>query len=485
MTSFRAGLLAALPGVLAATLLLVAQLPNDPSPGVTFSESPWTDEAWSVLGARNLVVLGTWATDDFRAYLVQLPLHVALVGVFEIFGVGIIQARSLSVVLSVATVALASLLVARQFGRTSGIVAGIGLATSALLLYYGRLAYLEPLVTFALVAGLAALVAGPDRRWVSAGVAGGTLLAIGVGTKPSALAAVAGILGGVILASRPGSGRTGRRVGVAVAVIAAAGLGWGLLVALPNRDAIETTFRFWPQQELPGTIAELFTRISRYAEASDGANLLALPLYLAAGAGIVLARSRWRNLAPSQRTLIGGAVGWVLLGMLLIVLSAYRPNRYVVPMLPGLAILGGIGASLLLDRLRVTGRRRPILAGVIALALAAPGVALWSGWMTSATAGLPTIQAEVLDIIDDGAAVEGGVSPAFAMRAPVPTLLTRPRIGINEGDMYVSHGVRWLVADETYTPWWTTLHPEAWEARETVRCWRWGRDDNECLIRIP
>ena len=485
VTPIRAGLLAALPGVVLAAALLLAQLPNDPSPGVTFSLSPWTDEAWSILGARNMALLGTWATDDFRAYLVQLPLHVALVGVFELAGVGIIQARSLSILLTVATVALAALLVAREFGRAAGAAAGIGLASSALLLYYGRLAYLEPMVAFGLVAGTAALLAGTDRRWLPAGVVGGALLAIAIGTKPSAAAAVAGILGGAALASRLGGEGIGRRIGAAVAVVAVAGIGWATLVGIPNREAIQATFRFWPQQTLPESPLDWVIRVGRYVRASDGANLLALPLYVAAGLGVLLAWTRWRQLTPPQRTMVGAALGWVVIGMALIVVSAYRPNRYVVPMLPGLAILGGIGAALLLDRLRAADKRRILGAAAFAVVLALPGVALWATWMTSATSRLPTIQDEVLAIIGDEAAVEGGVGPAFAMRAPVATLLSRAAIGMNDGDLYAIHGVRWIVADESYTPAWAQLHPEAWEARETVRCWPWGRDENECLIRVP
>jgi 4-amino-4-deoxy-L-arabinose transferase-like glycosyltransferase len=485
VTPIRAGPLAALPGVVVATILLVAQLPNDPIPSVTFSLSPWTDEAWSILGARNMALLGTWATDDFRAYLVQLPLHVALVGVFELAGVGIVQARSLSVVLTVATVALAALLVARQFGRTAGAVAGIGLASSALLLYYGRLAYLEPMVTFALVAGTAALLAGTERRWLSTGLAAGALLAVAVGTKPSAAAAVGGILGGAVLASWLGGEGAPRRVGTAVAAIAVAGIGWAILVGIPNREAIEATFRFWPQQTIPESPLDWVIRIGRYVRASDGANLLALPLYMAAGVGVLLSWIRWRKLTPPQRTMVGAALGWVVLGMVLIVVSAYRPNRYVVPILPGLAILGGIGATLLLDQLRASGARRGLGAAAIAAVLAVPGVVLWTTWMARATSRLPIIQEEVLAIIGDDAAVEGGVGPAFAMRAPVPTLLSRPSIGMNDGDLYAVHGVHWIVADESYTPAWAHLHRGAWEARETIRCWPWGGDDNECLIRVP
>lgn len=484
MTSVRAGLLASVPGGVAALVLLALQLPNDPAPGVTFSGSPRSDEAWMLLGARTMALLGTWATDDLQAYLLQLPFHVVQLVAFEIAGVGIVQARSVSLVLSVVTVVLVSLLVARHFGRIAAAVAGFGLGTSALFLYYGRLALLEPMVTFWLTAGASVLLLDPGRRRLVAGVIGGACLALAVGTKPSSLAAAVGILAGAALvgAARPTATRT---FAVAGAVIVVAGIGWALLVGLPNREAVELVLRWWPEQPIPATPLDWLVRVGRYARASDGANLMALPLYVAAAVGVVLAWRRRASLTSGQRMLVAAAVGWVVLGIALLVLTAYRPNRYVVPLLPALAILGGVGAAQATERMRSTGRRAGLALAAILAAMALPGTILWAGWQATAASRLPAIQEEVLRIIDDGAAVEGGAGPAFAMRAPVPTLVSQPAIGMNAGDLYASHRVRWIVADETYTPAWAGLHLEAWAARETVRCWPWDRADRVCLIRVP
>ncbi|MDQ2673877.1 MAG: glycosyltransferase family 39 protein [Chloroflexota bacterium] len=482
MSSVRAGLIAALPGAVVGLVLLLVLLPTEPAAGVTFSESPWTDEAWTVLGARNMALLGTWATDDLRAYLLQLPFHLAQLGIFELFGVGIIQARVLSVVLSVSTVLLTAMLVTRHFGRTAGVISGIGVATSALFVYYGRLAYLEPMVTFWLTAGMAVLLVAPQRRALTAGVLGGACFALAVGTKPSSLAATAGILLGAAVAARftrmPTIGPL-----VASGVILVAGIGWVVLIGLPNREAIELVLRWWPQQPVPPTPLDWVIRVGRYVRASDGANLLTLPLYVAAAVGVLLAWARRQTLARGQLLLIGAAIGWVVLGIGFLVLTAYRPNRYVVPLLPPLAMLGGIGAAWLLVRVAANARR--LLAVALVGALVAPGILLWGGWLSTSSSRLPAIQAELLEIMDDGAAVEGGVGSAFAMRVTVPTLLSRPAIGMNGGDLYEEYGVRWLVADETYVPAWAGDHPDAWAARETIRCWPWGDDGNECLIRVP
>lgn len=485
MNGMRAGFLAAVPGGIIAFLALVAMLPADPPPGVTLSESPWTDEAWSVLGARNMALLGTWATDELQTYLVQLPFHVALVAVFEATGVGIVQARALSVALSVTSVVLVSLLATRHFGRAAGGFAGIGLASAALFLYYGRLADLEPMVMGFLCAGAAALLIIPPQRWRTAGLIGGACLAIAIGTKPSAVAAAAGILLGAGLAARLGSRMPIRHLLVAGSVIVAAGIGWGVVVALPNWPAIETTFRFWPSQPLPETALDWVIRVGRYVRASDGAHTLTLPLYVAAATGVVLSWRGWADLDGRQRMVVGAAVGWAVFGMLLISFTAYRPNRYVVPLLPALAILGGVGVALVLSRLRLSDVRRRTAAAAMAAAVAAPGLVIWSGWLAGATHHLPRIQAEVAAIVGVSGAVQGGMAPALAMRAPVPAIVPRPAIDLNGGDLYESHGVRWIVADESYEPAWAGLHPDAWAARETVQCWPWGEDANECLISLP
>jgi len=131
-----------------ALVLLASQIAADPAAGVTFSGSPYSDEAWSVMGGRNQALLGTWATDDLKMFLVQLPFQVVLAGVFELFGVGILQARAVAVLVSVGAVVLTSVSAARHFGPVAGVVSGIALATTPLFVYHGRMAYLEPMVTF-------------------------------------------------------------------------------------------------------------------------------------------------------------------------------------------------------------------------------------------------------------------------------------------------------------------------------------------------
>jgi hypothetical protein len=55
---------------------------------------------------------------------------------------------------------------------------------------------------------------------------------------------------------------------------------------------------------------------------------------------------------------------------------------------------------------------------------------------------------------------------------------------VNWGDLYADAGVRWLVMADAYQPSWADLHPEVWEERTPVLCFKWGRG-SQCLVQLP
>ena len=79
-------------------------------------------------------------------------------------------------------------LITRFNGFPSALITGVGLAMSSLLVYYGRLAMLEPMVMLWLVA--AAVAIGWERvgTWLVPGLIAGACLALALGTKPSSAA---------------------------------------------------------------------------------------------------------------------------------------------------------------------------------------------------------------------------------------------------------------------------------------------------------
>ena len=469
-----------------ALVLLAIQLPADPATGVTASDSPFTDEGWYLLGARNQALLGRFITDDWQLSWAHLPFTVVAAGVFEIFGVGVVQARALSIVFSVATVVLATALVARRLGMAAGIVAGTALATSALLLYYGRLGTLEPMVMVLLVIGLVLLLSRASDRPGWRGIAAGAALALAIGTKPSAAPAVAGIILGAIAAGRAVPGLRHRAL-ASVAAIALAGAAWAILV-IPQPGAVESILRIWAVQAPPESAIAVAWRVIDYFSQSDGAITLAAPLMVGSLLGIVLIGARWRSVEAHDRACAGAAIGWFVFGMATLLVASYRPSRYVLPLLPAMAILTGFGVALALGWVRehLAVARRPAVAAAVIVALsigaAAPGIGAVAGWTASATLRLPQIQAELLELMTDGHAVEGALGPTFAMRVPVPAIVVRP--GLNDGDAYDAHGVRWLLDDPAVTPTWADEHPDAWAARDVIACYPWPIGE-ACLIRVP
>ncbi|HEV8516686.1 MAG TPA: glycosyltransferase family 39 protein [Candidatus Limnocylindrales bacterium] len=479
-----------------ALLLLVPVLDLDPPRSVTFSDSPFTDEAWYVLNSRNLVLFGRWATDDWTLYLVT-PVYAALQALnFSLFGPGILQARALVTAVTVSTAVLLAAGLRPSLGTTAALLAAIALATSALALYYGRLAYAEILVGAALTA--ATLAAGRASATASFGwgLLAGAALALSAGAKPVALGAAAGLVLGAVVAggARPAVLRWAFG---ALLVFALAAAGWLLVVWIPAGAGGGSVLRILTPQALPISVADLAERIAGYVQRNDGAFARSAPLVLGALAALVLAAAGIprRNSSGSDeaepdtgRSIAGAAAGWFLLGLAVLLVQDYRPNRYFVPLLPALAILTGIGARAALDAIPAALPRHARLLACLALvgALGLPGIATHVDWIGRGTRMLPGVEARAAKLLPSGSAVEGPYAPAVALAAHSSALVARPDRAINEGDLYLERGVRWVVADSEYVPAWVHRHPEAWAAREAVVCFLWGHSWQQvCLLRVP
>jgi dolichyl-phosphate-mannose-protein mannosyltransferase len=483
----------------AAVLAVVfaASLPADPVMGFTGSTSPFADEGVNVMNARNLVLLGTWSTDEWNFHLVNFPFSAAMAVAFSLGGVGIVQARIVTAVATVLMVAALGLGLRRYVGLHAALVAATALAATPLVLFYGRLAYHEDLVALFLVLGALLVPSAIGPRPGRSGLLAGALLALAVGVKPSALFAVGGLLAGVFVAGgiRGTQARSVRRwVAGAGLALAAAAAAWVVLIGLPNRSAIEIVFRIWPEEHVPRSLGELFDRAISYLTHSDDVVPLALALEVGAAAGLVAAVVFRRRLTPTDRLLLGAAIGWLIAGMGVLLAVQYRPSRYVVPMLPALAMMLAVGwwaATRPVPQATETGGRgrpkwrRARLAAValVGLALVAPGAAMATRWAAEPST-LTAIQAQLLSLGIDTPVV-GRLAPTFAMRVREPTIVPWP--GVNVDDQYVTRGARWVVAGETSdrgAPDWISLHPTIWAARQAVGCYRWV-DDWWCVYHLP
>ncbi len=474
----------ALAGIaLAVVVVMLAFVGADPVSGVTASNGPFTDESWDVMNARNLVLFGTWATDDWTLHLVNLPFSISTAAVFSVLGVGIEQARLVSIAATGITVAALGLGLRRWIGTGPAALAAIAYGGATLVLFYGRLAFLEPMVAMWLTLGALTVLRARSVPSLRMGLLAGLLLALGVGTKPSALAAVAGLLVAVAVAGwRQAPVR--RWVGGATLAVVGLGVAWAVLIWLPNQSAISHVLRIWASEPILAPLGTVLHRIETYPVA-DQFVALSLPLLAAGAAGWSIAAARWRTLAPELRLLLAAATGWLVFGIGLLAVAPYRPNRYEVPLLPALAIMVGIGAHMASEAIRRPAPGGAWAGGIaLALVLVVPGATSCASWMTNATYRLPAVQAQLADEIPAGSAMQGDYAPAFAMRARALTIVSRPSSDVSPGDLYASRRVRWFVGTAGETPAWADLHQAAWGARQMVLCSPWG-SEQVCVWRLP
>lgn len=472
----------------AVSALLLAFIGADPARGVTASQSPFTDEAWNVMNARNVALLGMWSTDEFNLHLVNGPFSLLEAATFTILGVGIVQARLLSIVSVGLTVLFLAVGLRRPLGRGPALIAAASFGTCLLVLYYGRLAYTETLVMLEMTVGALLIGRSEDERtsgrW---GFVAGILLGLAIATKAHAVFGVGGAIAALaIVAGRQSSGVRRWLVG-AVAGLAMVAATWLVVVFIPFHDAVIIDLNIWPHQVVPGSLGELLRRVVAYAFRSDGALPGVGPLAVGAGFGVAATLVGWRTISPATRPIAVGAIGWITVHLAVLLVSSYRPSRYLLPLLPAAAILVGVGAMAILHRLRHRASlRRPLSAAVMAAAVAAlvlPGLIAYGGWMARATYLLEPMQDAVARFLPPDATVWGGFAPLVAMKAPVTTIVPWPPGPANVSGAYTSRPVRWVVAGN-HDPTWIVPNSAAWAAREERACFVW-EGLRVCLYELP
>ena len=332
-----------------------------------------------MVNARNFVLLGAWSTDDWALHLVQFPLSVAQAVVFSVAGVGLVQARLISVA---AAVAMAGVLVyglRRPLGLTGAFAAAVAGSMSALTLYYGRLALLEVPVALALsvaAVGVIRVERGSVGRW---GCACGLAIAVALGLKANALPSVLGVLGaGAVRSIREPELR--RFLPLAIVIVATAAMVWFAAIAVPNLDQVGVVVPWLVQGAIPRSVAEWLGFVGRFATSNDGLVGLAWPLFMAAAVGGLIVIWEGIRFRRDGTATLGGPARVALVGVCLGRSRADRSRLLRLPAKslrragnhPGLALLVGAGASVIATRMAVRapwyqgrgrGRDRPFLGG--------------------------------------------------------------------------------------------------------------------------
>jgi 4-amino-4-deoxy-L-arabinose transferase-like glycosyltransferase len=394
----------ALAGLVLAMLALWLLAPFagvDPPDRLTSSNAPWTDEGFNLANARERVLTGRFATGEVDRSLTNGAYSALAAGVFTVTGPSLAAGRALSMVAVAGAVLLLALGLAGPLGRPAALLSAAALGGSNLLLEHGRLALVEATVVVLLAGAFVLAARAAWRPSPAAGVGLGLLVAAAVSVKAIALLPGVVMLGVVLVAAARRRDRTAMTMGLAgLATLVLAGAAWLLAVAVPNWERFRTALRIWPRVEyLDGPVA-VAGRLGRYLVQSDQAIGRSLPLLLAAGIGLLALVHRWRRLDPGaeaaqaaeateaaagpQERPRGGRDALVMAALwgvglwLAVAVADYlpghytAPNRYVVPALPGLAVLAGFGLA---ELAAAAGRRRAALVGVaLGLAVAVPGV---------------------------------------------------------------------------------------------------------------
>jgi 4-amino-4-deoxy-L-arabinose transferase-like glycosyltransferase len=450
--------------LLASTVLwLLAPFAGvDPPGGLTASNAPWTDEGFNLANARERVLSGQFATGDIDRSLTNGAYSALAAAMFAVTGPSLAAGRALSMVAVAAAVLLLALGLARPLGRPAALLAAAALGGANLMLEHGRLALVEATVV-ALLAGAFVLAARAAWRPSPAAGAGfGLLVAAAVSVKAVALLPGMVMLAVVLVAAAVRRDRPALVMGLAgLATMVVAGGAWLAAVALPNWDRFQTSLRIWPTVEYLDGPAAIAGRLGRYLADSDQALGRSLPLLLAAALGLVALARRWPRLAPEARDALVMALLWGVGLWLAVAVADYlpghygAPNRYVVPALPGLAVLAGFGLADLAafvgqaragDTDRSGGPGRPgWLAGAagvaLGLAVALPGMLTYLDGAMDSGRSREQGQRALAASLPTGAVVYGAYAPTMLFDTQLVTRTPWPTAQANVHDPVTRLGV--------------------------------------------
>jgi hypothetical protein len=449
-----------LAGLLLAIIVLWLLAPFagvDPPGGLTASNAPWTDEGFNLANARERVLSGQFATGDIDRSLTNGAYSALAAATFAVTGPSLAAGRVLSMVAVAAAVMLLALGLVRPLGRPAALLAAAALGGANLVLEHGRLALVEATVV-ALLAGafvLATRAAWRPSRAAGAGL--GLLIAAAVSVKANALLPGLVMLAVILVAATVRRDRAALGMGLAgLAALIVAGGAWLAAVALPNWDRFRTSLRIWPTVEYLDGPAAIAGRLGRYLADSDQALGRSLPLLLAAALGVAALAHRWPGLAPETRDALVMALLWGTGLWLAVAVADYlpghygAPNRYVVPALPGLAVLAGFGLADLAalvgrgragDRSGGTGRPAAAAGIALGLAVALPGVVTYLDGALDSGRSREQGQRALSASLPTSAVVYGAYAPTMLFDTQLVTRTPWPTAEANVRDPVTRLGV--------------------------------------------
>jgi 4-amino-4-deoxy-L-arabinose transferase-like glycosyltransferase len=435
----------------------------DPPRRLTVSNAPWTDEGFNLANARERALSGQFATGDVDRSLTNGVYSVLAAATFAVTGPSLAAGRALSMVAVAGAVLLLALGLVRPLGRPAALLAAAALGGANLMLEHGRLALVEATVVVLLTGAFVLATRAAWRPSATAGAGVGLLVAAAVSVKANALLPGLVLLGVVLVAAARRRDRPALAMGLTgLATLLLAGAAWLVAVALPNWERFRTALRIWPTVEYLGTPVAVAGRVGRYLANSDQALGRSLPLLVAAALGLAALARRWPRLEPAARDALVMAGLWGAGLWLAVAVGDYlpghytAPNRYVVPALPGLAVLAGFGladlAALAGRAVGGAGERDPgnrgragraagLAAVVLGVAVALPGVLQYLDGARASGRLREQGQRALATSLPSDAVVFGAYAPTLLFDTRLTTLTPWPTADANVRDPVGRFGV--------------------------------------------
>ena len=430
--------------VLFAALRLFA-LGADPPPSLDWTSGIWTDEGFYTYAARNTVLFGG-TRDDFHPEVLSPVLNAVQEAVFRTFGVGLVQARLISVACSLGALAFFWDGLRRVWGPKIALAGLVFLGGDAVFVFYSRLALLETPAVLVVCAAFWAYTWNRPWAWVLAGALAVSALAFK--TTFLLFLPLPPLVWLLRRAYRPSGWYV---LGVALGAVSY-WLGWG---QAHGAEVVRLNHYYWTHQSQPRSLAEVGADVWR---ALFGPHRSVLGFLLSrspvvtglALTGLVMGcrRGEKEGAASSAPTTVLACdterlfQWWAVLGLGFLCLTRYAPTRYDLVVLPALAAL----AALRLRRLPIT---RVVRVSALALFLCV-SLGQWGYW--AATRGYRTrdVSRALAEIVPPGVTLAGDWAPGMCLDNRVRALPVLPDLANGQNPLRELHPGFVLVAQTPY-----------------------------------
>lgn len=437
--------------ILACLAVRLIALDSDPPPWLSWSTGLYTDEGLYTLDARHHVLFGTSAPGNFHDRLLSPVLSFLQQGVFAIFGVGIMQARLLSVVFSLLTLLVFWIGLRRAFGTRTADAGVLFLGLAPPFALYNRTALQETPTVFWLVLAFTLWVYAESitgRRQALLGALAGCSVGAALVFKSLALLAVPA------LCLKPY-----RLVGLGLFLSM-----YALVWYMPHYDQLSRMTTYYRVHQIqPHSVSGLWLNVRR----GFGINERGVLLYLLATVPVpclLAGRAVWRGREGGNAEQF--LVVWLLGGLFFCLTSSYAPSRYYVLFLPALM---GLAAH------RWTALTRPLqLACVGGFLLTSAG---WYGatWAERSFAQRDAGR-ELVRTLPPGSVVIGDFAPVICLNTPFAATTVQPGLANDDHPVESLQATHVMVVRNAkhWQDWWRGHYPESIRPAHRVAAFNFG-----------